>query len=265
MPRVSGSSAVPPVASSSALVVAVAVGVAVAVVAAAHRLVGGVGASLGLRYLTRLYGSSYLVSTPYFGRRHRRRSNPSESRGQRHLDQARRTARESLTEARRIVWALRPEALEDATLSEALTRLAGRWSQGSGVTVAVSVTGAQQPLSLETEVTLLRAAQEALNNVRKHAGARRVVLTLSYMADRVALDIQDDGVGFEPGGSSALSRRGNLGGFGLRSMRERVEQSGGTLVGESEPERGTTLAVELPVRSGRREERGAEILEGQTP
>jgi signal transduction histidine kinase len=190
---------------------------------------------------------------------------PSESRGQRHLDQARRTARESLTEARRIVWALRPEVLEDATLSEALTRLAGRWSQGSGVTAAVSVTGPQQPLSPETEVTLLRAAQEALNNVRKHAGARRVMLTLSYMEDRVALDIQDDGVGFEPDGRGALSSEQNPGGFGLRAMRERIEQSGGTLVVESEPGKGTTLAVELPVTSGWSRERVAEILEGKTP
>ena len=163
----------------------------------------------------------------------------------RHLDEARRTARENLAEARRIVWALGPGALEEAPLHEALSRLAQRWSEGSDVSASVRVTGAPRPLLPQTEVTLLRAAQEALTNVRKHAQASRVVLTLSYMKDRVTLDVKDDGVGFEPGNGGRVP--GALtGGFGLRAMRERVEQSGGTMLIESEPGGGATLAVELP-------------------
>jgi signal transduction histidine kinase len=169
----------------------------------------------------------------------------------RHLDEARGTAREGLAEARRIVWALRPEALEDAPLPEALKRLAARWSEASGVEAGVRVTGVPLPLPPEAEVTLLRAAQEALTNVRKHARASRAVLTLSYMGDRVALDVLDDGAGFEPDGNATAG--GASGGFGLPAMRERVEQSGGTLLVESEPGRGTTLVVELPV--------AAEVLE----
>ncbi len=165
----------------------------------------------------------------------------------RHLDEARRTARENLVEARRIVWALGPEALEEAPLHEALARLAQRWSEGNEVFAGVRVTGEPRPLLAEIEVTLMRAAQEALTNVRKHARASRVVLTLSYMEDRVALDIKDDGVGFEAGNEERVS--GALtGGFGLRAMRERAERSGGTLLIESEPGGGTTLAVELPLR-----------------
>jgi signal transduction histidine kinase len=165
----------------------------------------------------------------------------------RHLDEARRTARENLVEARRIVWALGPEALREAPLHEALARLAQRWSEGSEVFAGVRVTGEPRPLLAEIEVTLMRASQEALTNVRKHARASRVVLTLSYMEDRVALDIKDDGVGFEAGngGRFALALTG---GFGLRTMRERAERSGGSLLIESEPGSGTTLAVELPLR-----------------
>jgi signal transduction histidine kinase len=168
--------------------------------------------------------------------------------GRRHLDEARRTARESLAEARRIVWALRPEMLEGTPLSQALARLAARWSEGGGVPADVNVTGEEpRPLSPEAEVTLLRVAQEALTNVRKHSRASRVVLTLSYMEDRVALDVKDDGIGFEPGPRGPGVTNG---GFGLRAMRERVERSGGTLLLESEPGKGTALVVELPERSG---------------
>ena len=163
----------------------------------------------------------------------------------RHLDEARATAREGLSEARRIVWALGPGALDGAPLPEALSRLAGRWSKASGVAADVAVTGEAVPLPTETEVTLLRVAQEALNNVGKHARATRTVLTLSYMGDRVTLDVVDDGVGFEPAGDAPEA--GPDGGFGLRAMRERVEGAGGTLLVESEPGGGTTLAAGLPV------------------
>jgi signal transduction histidine kinase len=168
-----------------------------------------------------------------------------------HLDEARRTARENLAEARRIVWALGPGALEEAPLHEALSRLAQRWSEGSDVAAGVRVTGEPRPLLAEIEVTLLRAAQEALTNVRKHAQASRVVLTLSYMEDRVALDVKDDGVGFETSNGGRVPGA-VTGGFGLTAMRERAERSGGTLLIESEPGSGTTLAVELPtVADGR--------------
>jgi signal transduction histidine kinase len=165
----------------------------------------------------------------------------------RHVDEARRTARENLAEARRIVWALQPGALEQASLPEALWRLAEKWSEGSGANASVSLTGTIRPLPPETEVTLLRAAQEALTNVRKHARASRAMLTLSYMDDRVVLDAKDDGVGFDPDGTRPVWSEGGAMGFGLKAMRERVGRAGGALLVESEPGRGTTLVVELPV------------------
>jgi len=169
-------------------------------------------------------------------------------RAQHHLDQARLTARESLTEARRLVWALRPEPLEGASLPEALGRLAERWSEESGISAGVSTTGTPCPLPSEVEVMLFRVAQEALNNARKHArGASRVALTLSYMGETVALDVRDDGEGFDPAREAGRVRDRESGGFGLKGMRERVEGVGGLLSVESAPGEGSTLTVELPV------------------
>jgi signal transduction histidine kinase len=168
-------------------------------------------------------------------------------RARHHLDQAQFTARESLTEARRLVWALRPEPLESASLPEAIGRLTKRWTEESGVGADVTVTGHPRPLSPEIEATLFRAAQEALNNVRKHARASRVALTLSYMGDMVALDARDDGVGFDPLRTAIKAKDRTSGGFGLKGMRERVEQAGGSLSVESAPGEGSTLAVELPM------------------
>lgn len=171
---------------------------------------------------------------------------PGAPEAQHHLDQARRTARESLAEARRAIWALRPEALERASLPDTLARLAERWTQENGIRADVTVTGAPRKLPPEVEVTLLRSAQESLANVRRHAGASRVALTLSYMDELTTLDVRDDGLGFEPALVQARTGDGATGRFGLQAMRERVEALEGDLTVESEPGGGTTLTVQLP-------------------
>jgi signal transduction histidine kinase len=173
-----------------------------------------------------------------------RRLAPDEAPVRQQLDRARATAREGLSESRRLVRALRPELLEGASLPEALGRLAARWSEASGTPARLSVTGAPGPLPVPVEVTLLRAAQESLQNVQKHAQAGSVDLTLSCMEDLVVLDVHDDGAGF---GSNGARRDGA--GFGLRAMRERVEQLGGRLLIESRKGEGTTIMVELPAEA----------------
>jgi signal transduction histidine kinase len=165
----------------------------------------------------------------------------------RHLEDAERIARESLAEARRLVWALRPESLDRRSLSEALQWLAGEWSEETGVQAHIATTGTSHPLLPEIEVALLRATQEALTNVRKHARASTVNITLSYMGDCVALDVVDDGAGFDSTRLNDSVEAHGGGGFGLVAMRERIEQLGGTLAIESTPSTGTALAVELPV------------------
>ena len=115
----------------------------------------------------------------------------------RHFDAATRLARESLSEARRSVEALRPESLETGRLSEALADVAGRWSALHGIPVQVTTTGTARPMPHQAEFALLRTAQEALANVARHAQATRVGVTLSYMEHEVALDVRDDGRGFD--------------------------------------------------------------------
>ena len=142
--------------------------------------------------------------------------------------------------------ALRPAALENARLPEALRRAAGRFSDQSGVPAEVSVAGDPGSLGPDIEVTLLRVAQETLQNVRKHAAASRVVLTLSYMGDAVVLDIRDDGKGFDASRMGEGGKGSDCGGIGLKGIRERVEAIGGTLSVESSAGKGTSLAAELP-------------------
>lgn len=171
---------------------------------------------------------------------------PNDTKGRQRLSQMRRIARENLAEARRLLWALQPEVSERAGLSEMLRPLAERWAEESGVSVGVTITGQAISLRPEIEVTLLRATQEALANVRKHAQAGSVVLTLSYMEDMVALDVADDGIGFDPHSLPAPLLGETSGRFGLKALRERIEQLEGTFTLESTPGSGTTIAVALP-------------------
>jgi signal transduction histidine kinase len=162
---------------------------------------------------------------------------------ERRIGNAARLARDSLTEARRSVRAVRPEALENTRLPEALAEVAGQWSADNGVTAAVTTTGTVLALHPEVEVTLLRVAQEALANVAKHASASRAGITLSYMDDVVTLDIRDDGAGFRPEQCGAAGHRG---GFGLTGMRQRVRRLAGSLAIESEPGHGTAISASVP-------------------
>jgi len=172
----------------------------------------------------------------------------SDAERERRIDNAKRLARDSLAEARRSVQALRPQALEDSRLPEALADEVARWSATSGVAGEVETTGVARALHPEIEVTLLRVAQEALANVAKHAGASRAGVTLSYMEDVVSLDVRDDGAGFDRAsvGESSASESPASGGFGLIAMRQRVSRLAGQLEIESEPGAGTAVSASLP-------------------
>ncbi|MFG1736432.1 sensor histidine kinase [Micromonospora chalcea] len=162
----------------------------------------------------------------------------------RHVDNARNLARDSLTEARRTVHAVQPDVLAEARLPEAISDVTRRWSQVHRIDAVLTTTGDPRPMHADVEVTLLRAAQEALANVAKHARASRVGLTLSYMEDLVTLDVRDDGVGFEPGARRADDA--GDGGFGLAGMRQRVQRLAGRLDIESEPGGGTAISATVP-------------------
>jgi signal transduction histidine kinase len=151
------------------------------------------------------------------------------------------TARENLAEARALVAAFTPVALSEATLTEVLRRQAERFAAETGVDVQVSLDMPDEEVAAlpqGQQVVLLRAAQEALANVRKHAGARSVLITLTMSADGVGIEISDDGNGFEPAAPAS--------GYGLAAMRGRVEESGGTVQVDSAPGRGTRIQVLIP-------------------
>jgi signal transduction histidine kinase len=151
------------------------------------------------------------------------------------------TARENLAEARALVAAFTPVALSEATLTEVLRRQAERFAAETGVDVQVSLDLPDEEVAAlpqAQQVVLLRSAQEALANVRKHAGATQVQITLGLSDDGVWIEIRDDGSGFTPGAAPA--------GFGLAAMRGRVEESGGSVQVESAPGRGTRVQVLIP-------------------
>ncbi|HET6499768.1 MAG TPA: sensor histidine kinase [Amycolatopsis sp.] len=175
----------------------------------------------------------------------------------RHCAAATALARESLSEARRSVHALRPEPLETGRLSEAIAGVARRWSALHELAVEVTTTGTARPLRPEVEVALLRTAQEALANVAKHARASRVGVTLSYLDHEVVLDVCDDGAGFDPAGfdpagfdpagcAAGPGATATTGGFGLVAMRQRIEGLAGTVRVESEPGGGTGVSACVP-------------------
>ncbi|MFD9894557.1 sensor histidine kinase [Amycolatopsis sp. NPDC059027] len=165
-------------------------------------------------------------------------------RHRRHLTQANTLARDSLSEARRAVQALRPEPLAESRLPDAVAELGRRFAETSDADVRTETTGDARPLLPELEVTLYRVAQEALANAGKHAQATRIGLSLSYSDDVVMLDVRDDGVGFRPGDVEAPRTDGS--GFGLQSMRQRVRRVAGSLAVESAPGEGTAINAQVP-------------------
>jgi signal transduction histidine kinase len=169
-------------------------------------------------------------------------------RAREHLHAAEDVARASLDDARGLVWALRPASLADGGLPAALERTAAGIAAAPGAgtpgpAIELTIAGTPRPLHPDVEVSLLRSAQEGLANARRHADASRVTLTLTYFDDEVALDVIDDGRGFDP---AALAAPGPGGGHGLRGMRERAERLGGRLEVESHPGEGTAIALALP-------------------
>ncbi|HEY5221923.1 MAG TPA: sensor histidine kinase [Microbacteriaceae bacterium] len=163
-----------------------------------------------------------------------------------HVRLARETAAANLAETRRFIRELTPPALEEQTLEGALRRLAARTAETTGLPIHVTVSGDPIRLPMGIETALLRIAQGSLANVSQHADASQVELTLSYMDDSVSIDIVDDGRGFDPGAPPAHPNS-NHESFGLRAIRGRAEQLGGSVVIESRPGSGTAVAVSLPL------------------
>jgi two-component system, NarL family, sensor kinase len=149
--------------------------------------------------------------------------------------------RETVGEIRRLVYDLRPPALDDLGLLAAIRERAAQFGTarpgGGGLTVRAELPDALPALPAAIEVAVYRIVQEGLMNVDRHAGARCCAIELR-VRDRLHLEIVDDGSGL---------REGHRAGVGLRSMRERAEELGGRFVIESTEPAGTRLAVSFPL------------------
>jgi signal transduction histidine kinase len=155
------------------------------------------------------------------------------------LGKAEDQARAALADVRRSVGALREPWESVIAALRTLT------AESAGVTASLEVRGEPRRLRPDAERALYRAAQEALTNVRKHAGIDCARVLLDYSGeDVVRLRIEDDGRGFDGRESDGHGRSGD--GFGLTGVRERVGQLGGTVTVASAPGRGVTMTVELP-------------------
>jgi signal transduction histidine kinase len=141
------------------------------------------------------------------------------------------------------VWELRPIALDELGLPEAVTSYAQRWSQHTGIPVRLHTTrSTDEPLTSDVKITVYRLAQEALNNVAKHARADHVDVVLERRSEHVSLIIEDNGVGFDASNAETTGK-----GLGLVGMRERAALVGAQLQIESRPGGGTTVIVRAPV------------------
>ncbi len=157
------------------------------------------------------------------------------------IDMARNMSRHSMIEARRSVWDLRCNLLENGTLVSALTQAIQSIATLDQAKVQVRIDGGPYRLAPEIEMNLLRIGQEAVANALKHAGARNIEVELRYDSAKLCLYVIDDGCGFTPGDPSFIAR----GHFGLLDMRERAQSLGCHLQIDSEPGRGTRLKVEV--------------------
>jgi signal transduction histidine kinase len=169
------------------------------------------------------------------------------------IDRSRDEARRNLEEARRFVRGLAPADLVSGTLVRALERAATRAGGSGGPQVRVVTSGTAGDVPVVVEAALLRVAQSALANALQHADAANVAITVTFLDGggdaAVALDIVDDGIGFDP--DAVASRAGGRRlGFGLVAMRSRVEELGGELAVESTPGLGTAISANVPITLG---------------
>ncbi len=159
-----------------------------------------------------------------------------------HLNLARELVRSSLDEARRTVWNLRAQTLEENGLAGALDRLGRQLTDGSSIAFTLHVEGAPRALPAEVENNLLRIGQETITNTVRHSGARHIKLSLAFRSDGVRLGVSDDGHGFDP----ANIHPSRHGGFGLAGLRERAKAMHAQLEINSVPGSATRIEITVP-------------------
>lgn len=166
------------------------------------------------------------------------------------MEAARRAASNNLAETRAMIAALTPAGLREASLSQALERIARDFAAASDMRIEVETHGEAGGLPMRTEAGLLRIAQGAVSNAVQHSGASRVRVTLNYEPGGARLDVVDNGTGFDV--AAQAGKPAGLGHLGLDAMRSRAAELGGELTIESAPGGPTALSVAVPDAPGDR-------------
>jgi two-component system nitrate/nitrite sensor histidine kinase NarX len=158
------------------------------------------------------------------------------------------TADEAYRDVREAILGLRETVRADDGLEGSLREYLRKYTRQTGIAATVTCEGdTRRALTPRSEVQLLRVVQEALANTRKHSGARKVAIRIECDGPRATVTIEDDGRGFDPARVASSME----GGFGLASMRERVELIGGTIDVHTAPGNGTRIVVHLQAEDTR--------------
>jgi signal transduction histidine kinase len=164
------------------------------------------------------------------------------------LAEARAMAARLLEETRRLILDLRPMALDDLGLAPAIRWYAETHLEEQGIDTLVEVDQPARRLPKHVEVSVFRVVQEAVNNINKHAQARHARIRLVFREHVAKIVVSDDGKGFEP--TALVGRTTQARSVGLAGMQERVRLLNGRLRVRSQPGRGTTIAVDIPIMRG---------------
>jgi len=160
-----------------------------------------------------------------------------------HLKLARNLMRQSQLDVRQSVWGLRSRATEQFNLTNAVLINSRQIAGGAGIQTLVETFGEPRPLSEIVEENLMRISQEAITNAVKHSGANQVKIELHFSPEKVVLQIQDNGRGFNPEDCVGPQE----GHFGLLGISERTERMGGRVRITAATGAGTLIRVEIPV------------------
>jgi len=163
---------------------------------------------------------------------------------------AQRLVEKSVNIVRRFAYNLRPSLLDDLGLVACLDSFMAGFMKETGIRASLTAFAGVDNLSSAKRTTLYRVAQEALTNVGRHSRASRVDVTIERLANRVRMQIKDNGKSFDVQKKWHIRKRPHL---GLLGMRERLEMVGGSFCVESSPGKGTTIKAEIPFDKGAKE------------
>jgi two-component system, NarL family, sensor histidine kinase DegS len=170
-------------------------------------------------------------------------NDPARARAE--LSELKRAVSDTFQKVRGFIFDLRPMMLDDLGLTPTLKKSIEDFQQKSGLACNLTISGKDQRLPAHTEVTIFRVLQQCLNNIRDHAQASHVQVSMDVSNDRVTASIEDDGVGFDVAEAMAASQQRKT--IGLSTMKERIEMLGGEVRIDSAPNKGTRIDFWLPV------------------